>query len=443
MLKLEQKIQQLWSQAGKSRQELDMATAVTCYQQISQLQPQQTDVYCELGNLYFEQQQPQQAINAYQQAIAINPRQPPWVYQTLGKVLQEQQDIAPAITAYQRAIQLDDQPPSWIYRNLGDLLVKQGKYQQAIAIYQQLTALDSAFAAEAQFKIGNIYHQQQQFFPAQAAYRQATMARAFYNIDKVIRFIRKYLRCSQDQTQIDILDNGCDPTGRQLALLAEATSGRVVGTNILPGFPQHTVKRRRPNNEFYAMDGQELSFAADSFDLVISLNVLEHVPNPSRYLYQCWRVMRPGGYGFFSWYPVWSGATGHHIHPDMVNRQAQNLGIKPPRYSLDGTSIPFWGHLLYSPQEMLEFLLDQQQYAPNLAEWMRDYIYYGQDLNRWLWRDVWRSFQALNWKIIESNHHGEQSLPSDILQQLTRKYGVVDNFQICGATIIVQKMSNK
>lgn len=439
MLKTEPEIQRLWELALKYRQKLDLAAAVACYHKISQLRPQRTDIYCELGNLFSEQHQHLEAIKAYQQAIAINPNQPPWVYQALGQAWQNEQQLAPAIAAYEKAIRLDPEPPSWVYRNLGDLLVKQQEYSQAIAIYQQLVAQNPAFASDTQFKIGNIYHQQQKFFAAQAAYRQASIARTFYNISQVISFIRQFMQGTQDISNIDILDNGCDPTGRQLALLAESTRGRVVGTNVQAGFPQQTVKRRRPNNEFYLMDGQQLAFEDCSFDLVISLNVLEHVPNPSQYLNECWRVIRPGGYGFFSWYPVWSGATGHHVHPDMVSRQAQSLGFTPPFYSLDGTSIPFWGHLLFSPQEMLDFLLDQLRYPVNLAEWMRNYIYYGRDLNRWLWRDVWRSFQALDWKIVEVNHRGEQSPDAQTLQKLTQKYGVVDNFQICGANIIVQK----
>ena len=78
-----------------------------------------------------------------------------------------------------------------------------------------------------------------------------------------------------------------------------------------------------------------------------------------------------------------------------------------------------------------------------LAEWMRDYIYCGNDLNRWMWRDVWRSFQGLNWPIVEKSHRGQQSLDSQTIDKLQQRYGVVDNFQICGATIIVQKLKAK
>lgn len=436
MLKSEREVHRLWDLALKCRQESDLTTAIACYQKIRELRPQRIDVCHELGNLFCEQHQLPEAIRAYQQAIEIEPMQPDWVYQTLGKI--QQQDLA-AIDAYEKAIELNPQSPVWVYSNLGDLLVKESKYEQAIAIYQQLIKLNPAVAADTQIKIGNVYRHQHKFFAAKAADRQASLARARYNIGEVIDFIHQYLASESELTKVDILDNGCDPTGRQLAILAEQTTGRVVGTNIYRGFPQQTVKYRRFNNEFLAMDGQKLSFADCSFDLVISLNVLEHVPNPSQYLTECYRVMRPGGYGFFSWYPLWSGATGHHIHPDMVAKKSYDLGLQSPRYSLDGTSIPFWGHLLFSDQKMLDFLINEQQYHPKLAEWMRHYIYNGKDLNRWLWRDVWRSFQALEWNFIEANHRGEQPIDASTLRKLVQKYGVVDNFQICGATIIVQK----
>lgn len=439
MLKSEAEIQQLWDLADKCRQESDLANAIIYYQQIRKLRPQRVDVYYQLGNALRDHEQPILAIQAYQEAISLDPNPPAWVYHTLGKILHQQQQDLAAIETYQQGIKLDPQPPTWVYCGLGDLLVKQGENEQAIAIYQKLCNPNLALASGIQIKIGNIYQQQNKFFLAQAAYRQAKIARAWYNINQVICFINQFLTPDGQFPHIDILDNGCDPTGSQLALLAEKTKGRVVGTNIYQGFPQDTVKRRCPNNEFYSMDGQNLAFDDCSFDLVISLNVLEHVPNPAQYLRECYRVMRPGGYGFFSWYPLWSGATGHHVHPDMVIKHSQKLGVEPPYYTLDGTSIPFWGHLLFSAQEMLDFLINKRQYAPELAEWMRDYIYYGNDLNRWLWRDVWRSFQACNWQIIKQDHREKHPLNSQTFNQLQQKYGVIDNFQICGATIIVQK----
>ena len=437
MLNAAGEIQQLWDLAVKSRQEGDLATALTYFQRLSELQPQRTDVHCELGKIFQQLQQTPLAIQAYRRAIAFNSNQSAWVYERLGKALKQQREDAAAIAAYQEAIGRYGHTPLWICRELGDLYARQQQYQRAIATYQELMRSDPSVAAGTYIKIGNIYTQQDQFFAAKAAYQQARRARASYDVNEVVTCLRQFM--TQAESQLDILDNGCDPTGRQLALLAEQTTGKVVGTNICSGFPQATVKYRRANNEFYHMDGQNLSFDDSSFDLVISLNVLEHVPNPAKYLQECYRVMRLNGRGFFNWYPLWSGATGHHVHLDMLSREARRLGLRLPAYSLDGTSIPFWGHLLFSAREMLSFLVEERQYDPALAEWMKDYIYHKQDLNRWFWRDVWRSFQDLDWNIVEVHHRGLMPMNSETLTKLQRKYGVAENFSISGAKIVVQK----
>ena len=439
MLELELEIEQLWERAIECCQEMDLDTAVTCYQRILELRPQRTDVCCELGKVFQQQQQITQAIQAYQRAIALDPRQPDWVYWTLGKALEEQGRDLAAIATYQHGLKLYSPSPNWVYHNLGELLARQKQYDRAISIYRQLIEANPLTVSDTYIKIGDVFQRQNKFFQAKAAYRQARQERTWFNINEVIALVRQSFGVDRDRLKIDILDNGCDPTGRQLALLAEQTTGRVVGTNVCRGFPQGTVQRQRSNNEFYAMDGQNLSFDDYSFDLVISLNVLEHVPNPVKYLQECFRVLRPGGWGFFSWYPLWSGATGHHIHSDMVSRMTQKLELEPFDYRLDGTSIPFWGHLLFSAQEMLDFLVEEKQYDLALAQWMINYTYYGKDLNRWFWRDIWRSFQLLDWNIIEVEHRGVLPLDSSTQARLQRKYGVADDFQISGAKIIVQK----
>jgi 2-polyprenyl-3-methyl-5-hydroxy-6-metoxy-1,4-benzoquinol methylase len=47
--------------------------------------------------------------------------------------------------------------------------------------------------------------------------------------------------------------------------------------------------------------GEQLPFAANSFDLIISLQVLEHVQNPRAVINEVFRVLKPGGYIYISY----------------------------------------------------------------------------------------------------------------------------------------------
>jgi tetratricopeptide (TPR) repeat protein len=414
--------------------------AIEAYQRAIELEPNQPVwLYQSLGRLCYEQEKTELAIKAYQSAIELEPNQPAWVYHSLGRLWYDREQTEWAFQAYQKAIALDAKQPGWVYEHLGAIFSQKNRFNEALAAYQQAIEFTPALAAIIYFKIADILNRQGRSIEAQNAYRQANLERSKHNIDRVIEFLRQYFPTNNDLLNIDILDNGCEPTGMQLSLLAEHTQGKVVGTNIHQGFPEATVTHCRDNNEFYWMDGQKLDFEDNCFDAVISLNVLEHVPNPQKYLQECYRVMRSQGFGYFSWYPIWSGATGHHLHPDMLDKAAQRLGVQSPsNYNLNGKVIPFWGHLWLSATEMFDLLTKKHQYHPRLAQWIVEYIYQSTDLNRWFWHDILTAFQSLPWSSIDLNPT-QKNIPPNILSQLQLKYSSVEDLKVCGATIIVKK----
>jgi SAM-dependent methyltransferase len=65
--------------------------------------------------------------------------------------------------------------------------------------------------------------------------------------------------------------------------------------------PNHTV----------AGDGYVLPFASETFDVVFSSNVLEHVADPERFIKESIRVTKPGGIVYIS-YTVWLSPNGGH-----------------------------------------------------------------------------------------------------------------------------------
>lgn len=92
----------------------------------------------------------------------------------------------------------------------------------------------------------------------------------------------------------DVLDIGCN-TGYGTIRFAPV-AGRVVGVDVSPRAID-AARQRAPDGrpEFIPTSGFELPFPDDSFDLVTSFQVLEHVPDPLAYLREIERVARPGG----------------------------------------------------------------------------------------------------------------------------------------------------
>jgi SAM-dependent methyltransferase len=63
---------------------------------------------------------------------------------------------------------------------------------------------------------------------------------------------------------------------------------------------------------FAAMDAARLGFAAKSFDFIFSFNSFEHFPDPEAVLSEALRALRPGGYLYLDFGPVWLTPKGAH-----------------------------------------------------------------------------------------------------------------------------------
>jgi SAM-dependent methyltransferase len=96
-----------------------------------------------------------------------------------------------------------------------------------------------------------------------------------------------------------VLDLGCN-VGYGTELLAERAVS-VVGVDMSPGVIE--LARRRvtlPNVEFRLLADARLPFGDASVDLLVSFQVIEHVPEPGGYLDEIRRVLSPGGIAMFT-----------------------------------------------------------------------------------------------------------------------------------------------
>lgn len=103
----------------------------------------------------------------------------------------------------------------------------------------------------------------------------------------VLTFLRRIYGNRGDLT---ILDVGCG-TGAMSGKLAEW--GEVVSADFSP--LALAFSRRRSLTRLCASDAMRLPFRDSSFDLVVALDILEHVADDSAALAEIHRVLKPGG----------------------------------------------------------------------------------------------------------------------------------------------------
>jgi SAM-dependent methyltransferase len=122
-----------------------------------------------------------------------------------------------------------------------------------------------------------------------------------------------------------LLDAGCGE-GETLARLKPSLPARAAGVDVSPQAIEFT-ERRLPQVELSCQSIGDLSFADDSFELVLCLEVLEHIPDPDRALADLARVA--SDYLVISvphepWFRVGSLLRGKYVrtlgnHPEHVN----------------------------------------------------------------------------------------------------------------------------
>lgn len=126
----------LLSQLGRTEQAIQIGELA--YQQY----PNAEEIVRSLGIALHNQGDIDNSLKKYQQAIAINPKQPPWLYSHLVEGFIAQGLVEKAIDFGSKGIEL--YPDSeWINYHLAEALAAQGKWEQAIAIYEKARPLEN------------------------------------------------------------------------------------------------------------------------------------------------------------------------------------------------------------------------------------------------------------------------------------------------------------
>jgi len=131
--------------------------AKSFYLRAIELNPDYSDAYSNLGNVYYDQENYAGAIKYYNKAIEINPDFSK-AYYNLGIVYRNQGNYSDAIKCYKKAIELN---PSYsaAYSNLGNVYDDQENYAAAIKYYNKAIEINPD-CSEAYFNLGIVYHKQ-------------------------------------------------------------------------------------------------------------------------------------------------------------------------------------------------------------------------------------------------------------------------------------------
>lgn len=65
--------------------------------------------------------------------------------------------------------------------------------------------------------------------------------------------------------------------------------------------------------EFHAGDAMDLVYRDGAFDLVVSFNAFEHIPDPARAAAEVVRVLSRGGIAYLTFDPLWACDSGSHF----------------------------------------------------------------------------------------------------------------------------------
>lgn len=123
---------------------------------------------------------------------------------------------------------------------------------------------------------------------------------------RYLEFI-SYMELFPDKRPEKVLELGCG-IGYQSAMLAQI-AGKVIATDLpdedlqshAPGMLQAQLLHRQlniDNVELVGCSAEDLPFEDNSFDLVYSSHVLEHIPDQNKALSEIYRVLKPGGIHF-------------------------------------------------------------------------------------------------------------------------------------------------
>lgn len=121
----------------------------------------------------------------------------------------------------------------------------------------------------------------------------------------------------------NLLEIGCGG-GALLAEISESTSGRVVGCDLKRERAK-VAENRLP--DIVQCDGCSLPFADETFDVVVAIELLEHIPEPKYLIRDIIRVLSPSGSIFIKTPNKFTHDVFHLLKRDLVSTREYHPSV--------------------------------------------------------------------------------------------------------------------
>jgi SAM-dependent methyltransferase len=166
-----------------------------------------------------------------------------------------------------------------------------------------------------------------------------------------------------------------------------------------------------------------------TFDVVFSIAAFEHIARLPEALEQMYNALVPGGKLFSLFAPIWSSHSGHHL--PSLNDKAGNI------YDMSSSPIPPWGHLLYSPTELYDLLL--QKCDAETAREIVYFVYNSPHINRFFLEDYLEIVARSSFTVSISAQQWAYPVPENVMSQLTRLHPKRSDFSSCGVLLVLER----
>lgn len=177
-------------------------------------------------------------------------------------------------------------------------------------------------------------------------------------LSQILKILPKNLPAGRQV--LKILDIGCSSAVLTAEVAKALPKSKVTGLDSYKGAIDF-ARQKYPHIDFVVADAHKLPFAANTFDLVICTETLEHVVYPKKALTEMLRVLKSNGRAIISmdsgsllfraiWYfwtkskgRVWEGAHLHEFNAKLLENLIKKSGFKITKknYSHLGMSVTF------------------------------------------------------------------------------------------------------